>query len=149
MSYHSLRRKGSPDFFFPPFFPPLVSLLFLPTAIPQEGPQSGSAVRSTCTPSVSVSREDIITSSRTGSLSWNNIRPSKSNSPTSGLFKKSRLMRPRSSSAFSSGSLGVSNYAHHLYFQPRTPCHRKITSRRFQSTAFVNTLRRLVFAPVD
>merc|ERR1719456_1770044 len=33
MSYHSFLRKGSPVFFFPPFLPPFVSRLFLPTAI--------------------------------------------------------------------------------------------------------------------
>merc|ERR1719454_648305 len=33
MSYHSFLRKGSPAFFLPPFFPPLVRRLFLPTAI--------------------------------------------------------------------------------------------------------------------
>merc|ERR1719235_581414 len=36
MSYHSFLRKGSPAFFLPPFFPPLVSRLFLPTAIASE-----------------------------------------------------------------------------------------------------------------
>merc|ERR1719356_1307572 len=33
MSYHSFLRKGSPVFFLPPFLPPLVRRLFLPTAI--------------------------------------------------------------------------------------------------------------------
>merc|ERR1740123_1965388 len=33
MSYHSFLRKGSPAFFLPPFFPPFVRRLFLPTAI--------------------------------------------------------------------------------------------------------------------
>merc|ERR1719336_2046398 len=33
MSYHSFLRNGSPAFFLPPFFPPFVSRLFLPTAI--------------------------------------------------------------------------------------------------------------------
>merc|ERR1719327_1381788 len=33
MSYHSFFRKGSPAFFFPPFLPPFVKRLFLPTAI--------------------------------------------------------------------------------------------------------------------
>merc|ERR1719272_349125 len=33
MSYHSFLRKGSPCFFLPPFLPPLVSLLFFPTAM--------------------------------------------------------------------------------------------------------------------
>merc|ERR550539_2372249 len=33
MSYHSFLRKGSPAFFLPPFLPPLVRRLFLPTAI--------------------------------------------------------------------------------------------------------------------
>ena len=32
MSYHSFLRKGSPDFFLPPFLPLLESFLFLPTA---------------------------------------------------------------------------------------------------------------------
>merc|ERR1719345_392331 len=33
ISYHSFLRKGSPCFFLPPFLPPFVNLLFLPTAI--------------------------------------------------------------------------------------------------------------------
>merc|ERR1719491_1278003 len=33
MSYHSFFRKGSPAFFLPPFLPPFVNRLFLPTAI--------------------------------------------------------------------------------------------------------------------
>merc|ERR1740121_1402623 len=41
MSYHSFFRKGSPAFFLPPFLPPLVSRLFLPTAIaPQRWEQA-------------------------------------------------------------------------------------------------------------
>merc|ERR1719199_1249902 len=36
MSYHSFLRKGSPCFFLPPFLPPFVSRLFLPTAIPEK-----------------------------------------------------------------------------------------------------------------
>merc|ERR1719355_372553 len=32
-SYHSFFRKGSPAFFLPPFLPPFVSRLFLPTAM--------------------------------------------------------------------------------------------------------------------
>merc|ERR1719401_1156224 len=41
-SYHSFFRKGSPVFFLPPFFPPFVSRLFLPTAIAP--PLSSSAL---------------------------------------------------------------------------------------------------------
>merc|ERR1719414_2290485 len=33
MSYHSFLRNGSPAFFLPPFLPPFVRRLFLPTAI--------------------------------------------------------------------------------------------------------------------
>merc|ERR1719162_2779106 len=33
MSNHSFLRKGSPAFFLPPFLPPFVKRLFLPTAI--------------------------------------------------------------------------------------------------------------------
>merc|ERR1719401_2560273 len=33
MSYHSFFKNGSPTFFLPPFFPPFVRRLFLPTAI--------------------------------------------------------------------------------------------------------------------
>merc|ERR1719230_2183582 len=33
MSYHSFFKNGSPAFFLPPFFPPLVRRLFLPTAM--------------------------------------------------------------------------------------------------------------------
>merc|ERR1719476_742116 len=37
ISYHSFLRKGSPAFFLPPFFPPFVRRLFLPTAIASGG----------------------------------------------------------------------------------------------------------------
>merc|ERR1719507_1220239 len=53
MSYHSFFRKGSPAFFLPPFLPPLVSLLFLPTAI---APQA--AKLAACPPYDSDSSED-------------------------------------------------------------------------------------------